>query len=84
MEVVSLQHYQAIKQSCKSSHQILLQLLAVEVAMLAGSAAIELASLKTATVSASAVPLVPIIVAAVVAILVSASETTAVVVVLRP
>jgi len=50
--------------------------------MLAGSAAIELVSLKTATVSASAVPLVPIIVAAVVAILVSVSETTAVVTVL--
>ncbi len=51
--------------------------------MLAGSAAIELVSLKTATVSASAVPLIPIIVAlSVLAILVSASETTAVVVVL--
>jgi len=49
--------------------------------MLAGSAAIEVAFAKTATVSASAVPLIPIIVAAVSAILVSASETTAVVVV---
>ncbi len=52
--------------------------------MLAGSAAIELVSLKTATVSASAVPLIPIIVAAVAVILVSASETNAVVIVLRP